>query len=79
MEYVELKLWKCKNSTTPGSPVCLSTAAIDDYLRVETFSMAFINTMFVSDNYDEPLKPFIDDQLFFDLDPRVIKKANFFV
>jgi hypothetical protein len=35
--------------------------------------------MFVAGDYKKPLQTFIDDQLFFDLDPRVAKKANFFV
>jgi hypothetical protein len=35
--------------------------------------------MFVSGDFENPQQTFIDDQLFFDLDPRVTKKANFFV
>ncbi len=35
--------------------------------------------MFLQDNYEDPIKNFIDDQLFFELDPRVSKKANFYV
>lgn len=35
--------------------------------------------MLALDDYAEPIKYFIDDQLFFELDSSKIKKANFFV
>lgn len=88
MSFVELKLWRCQNKSAsnptnigvpPTGQTCFDKAAIDEYFKSETFSFAFSNTMFVADDFEQPLQPFIDDQLFFELDPRVTKKANFFI
>ena len=35
--------------------------------------------MFVAGDFEKPRQTFIDDQLFFELDQKVAKKANFFV
>lgn len=65
MNYLELKLWKCSNSTSASnfgkSITCFDKNTIDAYFSKETFSFAFINMMFALDNYDSPLQPFIDD------------------
>ena len=81
MQYVELKLWKCKNDTDdlPKGTVCKNQKTIDEYFKDETFSFAFVNQMFALENYDQPIFSFIDDQLFFELDPTVSKRANFFI
>ncbi|TNV82719.1 hypothetical protein FGO68_gene2428 [Halteria grandinella] len=85
MLYLEIKLWKCQNSTNnntvgvrPGV-VCQSQTAIDNYFRKQTFNFAFINNQFTTDDYEKPVHPFIDDQLFFEIDPSVSKKANFYI
>ena len=52
---------------------------IDNYLRFETFNFAFVNTLFDTNDFEKPIKYIIDDQLFFELNPHVIKKANFFI
>ncbi|TNV83530.1 hypothetical protein FGO68_gene1497 [Halteria grandinella] len=85
MLYLEIKLWKCQNSTnnntvgvSPGV-VCQSQTAIDNYFRKQTFNFAFINNQFTTDDYEKPVHPFIDDQLFFEIDPSISKKANFYV
>lgn len=77
MKYIELKLFKCQNST--NSTVCKSNTAIDNYFTDEVFSFSFINTMFAIDDFNEPVKNFIDVQLFFNIDPNVSKRANLFV
>lgn len=41
--------------------------------------MAFINNYFDFEEYENPIKSFIDDSLFWELDSRLIKKANFYV
>jgi hypothetical protein len=83
MLYVELKLWKCRNDTgindRPLGTICKDRNAIDAYFRDQTFSFAFVNSMFASDSYDKPIQYFIDDQVFLELDPSLSKKANFFV
>jgi hypothetical protein len=78
MSYLELKLWKCQNNTK-SNVVCEDQAKIDSYLQKETLSFAFVNTMFVTDDYEQPFHNYIDDSVFFELDPSVIKKANFLV
>ena len=35
--------------------------------------------MFAMDDYDNPFHYYIDDSVFFELDPNFIKKANFYV
>lgn len=79
MKYVELKLWKCQNSTVPGSTVCKDKAYIDNFFDNEQFSFAFVNSIFQIDNYTSPISYFIDDQLFFQIDAKVSKRANFYV
>lgn len=68
MKFLELKLWKCQNASsspsgtgvTPGV-TCKDPKVIDEYFRKESFNFAFINTMFVSDDFEKPTLPFIDD------------------
>ena len=38
-----------------------------------------MNSLFASDDFDNPIHYFLDDSLFFDLDPQKEKMANFFV
>jgi hypothetical protein len=73
MLYLELKLWVCRNDSVikPRGTVCKDKNAIDKYFRNETFSFAFVNSMFAQDSYDKPIKYFIDDQVFFELDPNL--------
>lgn len=79
MRYLELKLWKCQNLTAPKGVVCKNQTFIDNYFNGETFSFAFVNSMFALDDYVSPIKYFIDDSLFFELDSRFAKKANFVI
>ena len=81
MQYLELKLWKCKNGSAdlPPGTVCRDRQTIDNYFKDETFSFAFVNKMFALENYDQTITTFIDDQLFFELDPTISKRANFFI
>lgn len=85
MKYLELKLWKCQNSTNNNTigvkagVICKDQKTIDEMIGNQTFNFAFINTMFAQDNFEEPLQPFIDDQLFFEVDPKLSKKANFYI
>ena len=81
MQYLELKLWKCRNDSAEKPPgvVCKDKNAIDNYFKDETFNFAFVNSMFEQDSFTEPIKNFIDDQVFFEIDPNQSKKANFYV
>jgi len=42
-------------------------------------SFAFVNQMFQYTNYTEPIRQFIDDSLFFELDTNLKKSANMFI
>lgn len=82
MRYLVIKLKKCQNQTVPlknGSVICQSSSAIDAHFLDEVFNVAFINTMFVLEDNAAPLQTFIDDQLFFKINPIISKSANFFV
>ena len=72
-----MKLWKCQNSTATAT--CFNQSYIDSYLSNEQLNFVFVNNMFDLDNYDDPISPFIDDQLFFPLRAQTQKKVNLFV
>jgi len=76
-DYVELKLYKCYNSS--ATDTCKPQEEIDEYFRDHEIQFAFINTLFDFNDYTSPIKRFIDDSLFWELEPQRVKKANFFV
>eukprot|EP00347_Sterkiella_histriomuscorum_P023730 403333580 len=83
-EYLEVKLWKCQNATMKANNstvICKNSSTIDNYFDKETFNFAFINNFFdlTEFNHEEMIKPFIDDSLFFELESKRIKKANFYI
>lgn len=41
--------------------------------------MGFVNSYFDFNDYEEPVKRFIDDSLFFEIDPAAVKKLNFYI
>ena len=57
MDYVEVKLYKCKNGSSHAPPgvICKPESVIDAYFEDETFSMPFVNSVFIQDNYEEPI------------------------
>ena len=59
MKYLEIKLFKCKNNTSTVE--CKPQQVIDEYLAKESFSFAFVNSMFVASDYENPIQTFIDD------------------
>ena len=75
--YLEIKLWKCQNSSS--SAKCQNQTAIDNYINNQTLSFAFVNSLFDSTNFGNPVEFFIDDSLFFNLDASKSKYANFYV
>ncbi|CDW76970.1 UNKNOWN [Stylonychia lemnae] len=87
-EYLEIKLWKCQNSSLSSIPlqnnqtaVCKSRSVIDNFFESEIFNFAFVNTFFdLTDySYENQIKKFIDDSLFFELESQRIKKTNFYI
>ncbi|CDW83128.1 UNKNOWN [Stylonychia lemnae] len=77
-EYLEIKLWKCKD--TPQLK-CYNQTTINKYLDYETFNFAFINNYFDLTNFESggQIRPFIDDQLFFEVESSRVKKTNFYI
>ena len=84
-EYLEIKMWKCQNnskntaSTNNASIVCKSQATIDNWVNSQTLSFAFINSVFLIDQYFPTIKSYVDDSLFFELNADLTKKADFYV
>ncbi|CDW87303.1 UNKNOWN [Stylonychia lemnae] len=86
-EYVEIKLWKCQNQSSPNAinnnqkVVCQDKKIIDQFFDNDTFSFAYVNTFFDQNNFNEEkqFKKFVDDSLFFHLESQRIKKANFYI
>ncbi len=58
---------------------CASDAEITTYFDSKTFSIAFVNSYFDFEDYESPVKRYIDDSLFWEIDTKIIKKANFYV
>lgn len=82
--YVSIKLFKCQNvtanATNSGSSLpCFNQSYIDSFLNTMTLSFAYTNSMFDTENYQNPTKTFIDDSLFINLDASRFKSANMFV
>ena len=48
-------------------------------MAAETFNVYFVNSMFNFQNFTNSFDYFIDDQLFFNIDPARIKQADFFI
>ena len=69
MHYIEIKLWKCINGTNINNVTCQDQSVIDAYIAQQTLSFAFVNSMFVPDDYVTPFHYYLDDRLFFNLDP----------
>jgi hypothetical protein len=48
MQYLEIKLWMCRNDSSEKPPgvECKDQDAIDNYFKDETFNFAFVNSMF---------------------------------
>jgi hypothetical protein len=63
MQYLELKLWMCRNDSSEKPPgvECKDQDAIDNYFKDETFNFAFVNSMFQQQNFTDPISYFIDD------------------
>lgn len=71
-KYLNLKLNRCKLN-------CKNASEIDKYLNSLTLSVAFVNRYFDYDDFESPVKTYIDDSLFFTLEKDRVKKANLYV
>ncbi len=60
---MEIKLLKC--ASNGGKNKCKNQTEIDKFFEPLKFSFAFINQYFDFSDYEDPVKTFIDDSLFF--------------
>jgi hypothetical protein len=58
---------------------CKNATAINSILDPKRFSFAFINKYFDFQEYKDPIKSYIDDQLFFELESNRVKRTNFYI
>ena len=52
---------------------------INSFFDPLRFNLAFTNFYFDYKDFSKPVKPFIDDSLFFELEGSRVKKTNFYV
>ena len=77
-KYLEIRLFKCRNITNKND--CLDSDSIDKFFDEDLdFSVAFVNSYFDFTDYDDPIKYFIDDSLFFQMESQRQKRANLYV
>jgi hypothetical protein len=74
--YISIKLSKCDSSK---SKTCKNQTDIDAFFQSLTFNVAYINFYFDYEDFETPVKSYIDDSLFFELEPYRVKKCNFYV
>eukprot|EP00347_Sterkiella_histriomuscorum_P017330 403349798 len=76
-KYVEIRLRRCdyaaKNNT------CKTQQEINDYFAGEKFSIAIVNQYFDANNYTQPIQKFIDDAMYFEMEPNVWKGSNIYI
>lgn len=76
-KYLEIRLFKCRNMTTKQD--CKDSDAINKFFEDLDFSVAFVNSYFDFTDYDNPIKYFIDDSLFLQMESQRQKRANMYV
>ena len=59
--------------------MCKTNEEINAFIDASTFSVGFVNNYFDFEDYSNMIKSYIDDSLFWELDSRVIRKANFLI
>ncbi|CDW73064.1 UNKNOWN [Stylonychia lemnae] len=80
-EYLEVKLQKCIDPPNATKKKCFNQTYIDSYLDKQFFNFVFVNNYFDLTNFEKGkfIKPFIDDSLFFEIEAKRMKKANFYI
>lgn len=59
--------------------MCKTNEEINSFIDASTFSVGFVNKYFDFEHYTNMIKSYIDDSLFWELDSKVIRKANFLI
>ena len=71
-----IRINRCTNGS---SIVCKSDAEIDTFIRNKFFNLGLSNFYFDGDDYDDPIKPIIDDKLTFTFIPGLRKEVTIFM
>jgi hypothetical protein len=76
-KYLQVKLLKCNpiNSQVP----CKDPSQLDAFFSPKQFQFAFVNSYFDALSYADPIKQFLDDSIFFQLETQRDKKADLYV
>ena len=74
--YLYVKLLKCDSTFMPN---CKTDAEIDDWIDQAQMNMFYNNFYFDSDDYDSPIKSFIDDKIWWKIMPKFRKDADIFI
>lgn len=77
-EYLELKFYKCSNSTENGNS-CLPQDEIDSILADSQLGLRVVNRYVDFNDYSNPVKEFIDDQFYWEMVPFMRKKVNLYM
>jgi len=67
-DYLDIKFYKCKNSTDNGNH-CKTDAEIDSKIASSTLQMRFVNKYVDFSDYSHPIKPYIEEEFFWELVP----------
>ena len=73
--WVEVKM--CKNTTEKGSVVCKPRTTIESILRGGYFEFYFIDSLYVADSFNNPLKKIMKNY-FIKLDPQIEKMTEMY-
>ena len=72
--YIELKLYKCVNDDS-----CKEWEEVEEAFDGAKVQFNVANAYFDYQDYAEPIKYFLDDQLFWDVMPGIRKKVDVYV
>ena len=76
-QHLQVNLLKCNpiNSQVP----CKDPSSLDAFFNPKQFQFAFVNSYFDALSYADPIKQFLDDSIFFQLETQRDKKADLYV
>eukprot|EP00347_Sterkiella_histriomuscorum_P007363 403349230 len=77
-EYLEVLLIPCRNTTT-NNVVCATQQQQVDYFNEVDFQFRFVNQYFDFDDFDNPIKQYIDDRYYIPIEPAIQKSIELFI
>eukprot|EP00347_Sterkiella_histriomuscorum_P014903 403359074 len=78
LEYLEVLLIPCRNSTS-SSVVCASQQQQVDYFNEVDFQFRFVNQYFDFDDFENPIKQYIDDRYYIPIEPAIQKSIEIYI